>query len=98
MILLATTSRSEASKGGLGERVVSGDVRHYGIRRCNALLQARHQVSSLTYPDVVTLVLCTQIIKFLSSVQTWALREAKERMEARGDKYQYEPQPPPSSS
>jgi len=33
-----------------------------------------------------------------TSVQTWALREAKERMEARGDKYQYEPQPPPSSS
>ena len=33
------------------------------------------------------------------SVQTWALKEAKERMEARGEKYQYEQQsPPPSSS
>jgi hypothetical protein len=25
------------------------------------------------------------------SIQTWALKEAKERMEARGEKYQYEP-------
>ncbi|KAF9229354.1 hypothetical protein BS17DRAFT_723032, partial [Gyrodon lividus] len=27
----------------------------------------------------------------LSSIQTWALKEAKERMEARGEKYKYEP-------
>jgi hypothetical protein len=27
----------------------------------------------------------------LCSIQTWALREAKERMEARGEKYKYEP-------
>jgi ESSS subunit of NADH:ubiquinone oxidoreductase (complex I) len=26
-----------------------------------------------------------------ASIQTWALKEAKERMEARGEKYQYEP-------
>lgn len=26
-----------------------------------------------------------------TSIQTWALREAKERMEARGEKYKYEP-------
>jgi hypothetical protein len=32
-----------------------------------------------------------------SSIQTWALKEAKERMEARGEKYQYEPQSPPPS-
>ena len=30
---------------------------------------------------------------FWDSVQTWALQEAKERMEARGEKYQYESQP-----
>jgi len=33
-----------------------------------------------------------------TSVQTWALKEAKERMEARGEKYQYEPQSSPPSS
>jgi len=33
-----------------------------------------------------------------TSVQTWALKEAKERMEARGEKYQYEPQSSSSSS
>jgi len=33
-----------------------------------------------------------------TSIQTWALKEAKERMEARGEKYLYEPQSPPSSS
>ncbi|KAF8843981.1 hypothetical protein PAXINDRAFT_105052 [Paxillus involutus ATCC 200175] len=26
-----------------------------------------------------------------TSIQTWALKEAKERMEARGEKYKYEP-------
>jgi hypothetical protein len=26
-----------------------------------------------------------------ASIQTWALKEAKERMEARGEKYQYVP-------
>jgi hypothetical protein len=26
-----------------------------------------------------------------SSIQTWALKEAKERMEARGEKYEYKP-------
>ncbi|TFK41092.1 Ndufb11, NADH dehydrogenase 1 beta subcomplex subunit [Crucibulum laeve] len=26
-----------------------------------------------------------------SSIQSWALKEAKERMEARGEKYKYEP-------
>ncbi|KIK06927.1 hypothetical protein K443DRAFT_673818 [Laccaria amethystina LaAM-08-1] len=26
-----------------------------------------------------------------SSIQTWALKEAKERMEVRGEKYRYEP-------
>ncbi|KAH7915819.1 Ndufb11, NADH dehydrogenase 1 beta subcomplex subunit [Hygrophoropsis aurantiaca] len=26
-----------------------------------------------------------------TSIQTWALKEAKDRMEARGDKYKYEP-------
>jgi len=26
-----------------------------------------------------------------TSIQTWALAEAKERMEARGEKYKYEP-------
>jgi hypothetical protein len=33
------------------------------------------------------------------SIQTWALKEAKARMEARGEKYKYEPStpsPPPS--
>lgn len=32
------------------------------------------------------------------SVESWALREAKERMEARGEKYKYEPEPSSSSS
>lgn len=27
----------------------------------------------------------------LTSIQTWALKEAKERMEARGERYKYEP-------
>jgi len=26
-----------------------------------------------------------------TDIQTWALKEAKERMEARGEKYKYEP-------
>ncbi|KAJ7169953.1 Ndufb11, NADH dehydrogenase 1 beta subcomplex subunit [Mycena filopes] len=29
-----------------------------------------------------------------TSIQTWALKEAKQRMEARGEKYKYEPSPP----
>jgi len=29
-----------------------------------------------------------------TSVQTWALKEAKLRMEARGEKYKYEPSSP----
>ncbi|KAG6845784.1 hypothetical protein H0H87_003838 [Tephrocybe sp. NHM501043] len=35
-----------------------------------------------------------------TSIQTWALNEAKQRMEARGEKYKYEPSapPPPVSS
>ncbi|PPQ64432.1 hypothetical protein CVT26_002139 [Gymnopilus dilepis] len=32
-----------------------------------------------------------------TSVQSWALREAKERMEARGEKYQYESESPSSA-
>ncbi|KAF5313196.1 hypothetical protein D9619_003233 [Psilocybe cf. subviscida] len=32
-----------------------------------------------------------------TSIQTWALKEAKERMDARGEKYEYEPQSPSSS-
>ncbi|KAF9056234.1 ESSS subunit of NADH:ubiquinone oxidoreductase [Panaeolus papilionaceus] len=32
-----------------------------------------------------------------TSIQTWALKEAKERMDARGEKYQYEPQTSSSS-
>ncbi|THV04876.1 hypothetical protein K435DRAFT_746196 [Dendrothele bispora CBS 962.96] len=32
-----------------------------------------------------------------NSIQTWALREAKERMEARGEKYKYEPSSSASS-
>jgi len=28
-----------------------------------------------------------------TSIQTWALKEAKQRMEARGEKYKYEPSP-----
>jgi hypothetical protein len=31
------------------------------------------------------------LINILYSIQTWALKEAKERMEARGEKYQYKP-------
>jgi len=34
-----------------------------------------------------------------TDIQTWALKEAKERMEARGEKYKYEPtkyESPPS--
>ncbi|KAF5374775.1 hypothetical protein D9758_000213 [Tetrapyrgos nigripes] len=33
-----------------------------------------------------------------TSIQTWALLEAKERMEARGEKYQYEPSTTSSTS
>ncbi|KII93579.1 hypothetical protein PLICRDRAFT_49620 [Plicaturopsis crispa FD-325 SS-3] len=33
-----------------------------------------------------------------TSVQTWALKEAKERMEARGEKYKYETPIAPASS
>ncbi|KAI6031771.1 hypothetical protein PISMIDRAFT_673489 [Pisolithus microcarpus 441] len=34
-----------------------------------------------------------------TSIQTWALKEAKQRMEARGEKYKYEPpSSPPSPS
>jgi len=29
-----------------------------------------------------------------TSIQTWALKEAKQRMEARGEKYKYEPSSP----
>jgi len=32
-----------------------------------------------------------------TSIQSWALREAKERMEARGEKYKYEPETPTPS-
>ncbi|KAK7463651.1 hypothetical protein VKT23_005592 [Stygiomarasmius scandens] len=32
-----------------------------------------------------------------TSIQTWALREAKERMEARGEQYKYEPSSSTSS-
>ncbi|KAI6133120.1 Ndufb11, NADH dehydrogenase 1 beta subcomplex subunit [Pisolithus croceorrhizus] len=32
-----------------------------------------------------------------TSIQTWALKEAKQRMEARGEKYKYEPSSPPPS-
>ncbi|KAI6136696.1 ESSS subunit of NADH:ubiquinone oxidoreductase-domain-containing protein, partial [Pisolithus sp. B1] len=32
-----------------------------------------------------------------ASIQTWALKEAKQRMEARGEKYKYEPSSPPPS-
>lgn len=35
---------------------------------------------------------------YCASIQTWALQEAKERMEARGEKYKYEPSPSASSS
>ncbi|KAJ7487676.1 ESSS subunit of NADH:ubiquinone oxidoreductase-domain-containing protein [Mycena galericulata] len=31
-----------------------------------------------------------------TSIQTWALKEAKQRMEARGEKYKYEPSSIPS--
>jgi len=33
-----------------------------------------------------------------TSIQTWALEEAKTRMEARGEKYKYEPSSLPSST
>jgi hypothetical protein len=45
-------------------------------------------------PDTrcVIMHLCQDVVQIeYASIQTWALKEAKERMEARGEKYQYEP-------
>jgi len=88
---LATTAGAEEGKRGLGKYVVYRNVWHHGICFGHAILQTWYQVryQSLLCPNL----LFTN--NFWDSVQTWALQEAKGRMEARGEKYQYEPQPTP---
>lgn len=45
--LSAPATRSEARKGGLGEHLVLGNVRFYGICGGHVVLQARYQVRKL---------------------------------------------------
>lgn len=93
-LLVATATRSKASERNLGECVVHWHVWNHGLRNSHALLQARYKVrlpfQTCHEPELISCIYCT-------SIQTWALKEAKERMDARGEKYQYEPQTSSSS-
>ncbi len=75
----------EASEGRLGEHLVHRNVWYNGLCIGDAVLQTRHKVrlSSMSF--------CYRHYNLSDSIQTWALEEAKQRMEARGEKYKYEP-------
>lgn len=71
----------------------------YGIGECLELwhLQPSCYITSLIQGASDFLSSTSLICQFLS-IQTWALQEAKNRMEARGEKYKYEPSSSSSSS
>jgi hypothetical protein len=79
----AASSRTEAGKGGLGEHLVYRNVWHHGARHTSFLLQAGHKVGLS-----LTVMYISPMQEY--SIQGWALKEAKARMEARGEKVQYE--------
>lgn len=84
---IATTPWGEARERRLGEYLVLGDVRRDGARGRPALLQARHEVRP---PDaLLNSMLMLTWCPVICSIQTWALQEAKARMEARGEKTEY---------
>lgn len=79
----APSSRTEADKGGLGEHLVYRDVWQHWACFTSFILQAGHQVGFLCWS-------CKFHQRRSNSIQGWALKEAKARMEARGEKVQYE--------
>lgn len=82
----ANSARTETREGRLGEHLVCRDVWNDGIRSGHAVLQAGFKVRLLF---CINSHRGSQATVF--SIQTWALEEAKKRMEARGEKYKYEP-------
>ena len=79
----------KARARGLGDDVVYWDVRDHGRRRGAHVLQAGHKVRQLF--DCRDLRSLSAADPFASSIQTWAMKEAKERMEARGEATEYKP-------
>lgn len=65
----------------MGDRLVRGDVWHDGVGGGSALLQAGYEVSH-SGQHLMGLFRHRQFC----SIQSWALKEAKARMEARGEK------------
>ena len=59
-------------------------VRDHGIDRSSSILQTRYQVSCSHFVRITHHRHCKR-----NSIQTWALNEAKARMEARGEKTSY---------
>jgi hypothetical protein len=94
IVLVASSAGSKTSEGRLGECVVHWNVRDDDICFSDAVLQTWYQVRL----DPQLSLLYIIMIELYCSIQSWALREAKERMEARGEKYQYEPRSSSSSS
>ena len=81
---IATSTWSDSSSGDLGDDVVLGYVWRYGPCGCFDVLQARYQVRH------VCVVADVWFFENSSdSIQTWAMKEAKARMEARGERTDY---------
>jgi hypothetical protein len=68
--------------GMVGACVVLWHVRWHGASRGGSVLQARHQVRA-------RFLLRRVALKHFTSITTWALKEAKVRMEARGEPTDY---------
>lgn len=74
----------------MGKLLVHRDVWWNAICSCGVILQARyevrfdHLVFTLLYDRVLT-------IFRMNSIHTWALKEAKRRMEEKGESVEYKP-------
>ena len=64
--------------------MVHWDVRIHGRSGRRSVLQTRHDVSVIVLLDEVD-------FNVFFSIQTWALKEARARLEAKGEAFEYKP-------
>lgn len=78
----AACTRAKAQEGVLGDCLVCWNVWYHGSGRRLVVLQAGYQVRNILWSLFNPILTISPV----NSIQSWALKEAKARMEARGEK------------